>query len=151
MYKASELYLIQDKSPEHNETWKFLNRRLSEAIQLHDVLLKSDLASQGAKDTVAAAFITVNYFYGDKGICLLFSLVLGEEYLRAQLEQIVFELEKFDGQGTIRFFLVKIIVTLSIFKFITYLLFVNKELLSRMSFIVSHNNQIIHHLETLTE
>lgn len=60
MYKASELYLIQDNSPEHKETWTFLNRRLTEAIQLHDMLLKSDLASQGAKDTVAAAFITVS-------------------------------------------------------------------------------------------
>lgn len=60
VYKASELYLIQDNSLEHKETWNFLNRRLSEAIQLHDILLKSDLAGQGAKDTVAAAFITVS-------------------------------------------------------------------------------------------
>lgn len=60
VYKASELYLIQDNSQEHKETWKFLNRRLNEAIQLHDMLLTSDLASQGAKDTVAAAFITVS-------------------------------------------------------------------------------------------
>lgn len=86
VYKASELYLIQDNSPEHKETWTFLNRRLTEAIQLHDMLLKSDLASQGAKDTVAAAFITVSGAI----ILVVFDGCLfnfpGEEYFGIKLE-----------------------------------------------------------------
>lgn len=60
VYKATELYLIQDNSPDSTETWNFLNRRLTEAIQLHEFLTKSELTSQGAKDTVTAAFITVS-------------------------------------------------------------------------------------------
>lgn len=60
VYKATELYLIQDSSVENVETWKFLNRRLSEAIQVHDLLLQSEMAGKVAKDTVSAAFTTVN-------------------------------------------------------------------------------------------
>lgn len=60
VYKASELYLIQDKSQDHVQTWKFLNRRLIEAVQLYDLISKSDVATQGAKDAAASAFVTVN-------------------------------------------------------------------------------------------
>lgn len=59
MYKATELYMIQDKSKEFNDTWTFLNRRLKEAVQLHDLLSKSEATSQTAKDTVQSVFITV--------------------------------------------------------------------------------------------
>ncbi|XP_049819756.1 ubiquinone biosynthesis protein COQ9, mitochondrial isoform X1 [Aethina tumida] len=64
VYKATELYLIQDKSKDHEETWKFLNRRLIEAVQLHDLISKSDVASQGAKDVAASAFVTARNILG---------------------------------------------------------------------------------------
>lgn len=84
------MYLIQDNSPEHKETWTFLNRRLTEAIQLHDILLKSDLANQGAKDTVAAAFVTVSVkFFCVEKQRFQFE-VLGKEYFGTKLEQVVF-------------------------------------------------------------
>ena len=60
VYKATELYLIQDTSAEYEATWKFLNRRLSEAVQIHEILCKSDLGSIGPKDAVTSAFVTVN-------------------------------------------------------------------------------------------
>lgn len=54
--------MIQDKSDEFQETWSFLNRRLIEAVQLHDLLSKSEVTSQTAKDTVQSVFVTVNIF-----------------------------------------------------------------------------------------
>nr|CAI5864879.1 unnamed protein product [Callosobruchus analis] len=59
VYKASELYMIQDKSNEFQDTWNFLNRRLVEAVQLHDIISKSEGTSQAAKDTIQSVFITV--------------------------------------------------------------------------------------------
>lgn len=60
VYKATELYLIQDSSPDNEKTWTFLNRRLTEMVQLHDVLCSSEIASKGAKDAILATFITVS-------------------------------------------------------------------------------------------
>ncbi|KAJ8965501.1 hypothetical protein NQ314_004089 [Rhamnusium bicolor] len=61
VYKATELYMIQDKSQKYEATWTFLNRRLIEAVQLHDLLNKSDVKNQTAKDTAQAVFVTVSY------------------------------------------------------------------------------------------
>lgn len=52
--------MIQDKSNEFQDTWTFLNRRLVEAVQLHDLLSKSEVTSQSAKDTVQSVFVTVS-------------------------------------------------------------------------------------------
>ena len=30
IYKSTELYLLQDKSPDYQDTWHFLNRRISD-------------------------------------------------------------------------------------------------------------------------
>lgn len=54
--------MIQDKSNEFRDTWTFLNRRLIEAVQLHDLLSKSEVTSQSAKDTVQSVFVTVRFF-----------------------------------------------------------------------------------------
>lgn len=59
VYKATELYMIQDRSSENVETWKFLKRRLTEAIKIHDLLNQTDLIPHGAKDGIMSAFITV--------------------------------------------------------------------------------------------
>ncbi|KAL1517725.1 hypothetical protein ABEB36_001456 [Hypothenemus hampei] len=61
VYKATELYLIQDKSPEQKASWEFLKKRVEEAVQLHEILVKSDIASQGAKDVAKSAFSTVRF------------------------------------------------------------------------------------------
>ncbi|CAG9840639.1 unnamed protein product [Diabrotica balteata] len=64
VYKASELYMIQDKSEEFKNTWVFLNKRLLEAVQLQDLLLKSENGTQMAKDTVQSVFITARNILG---------------------------------------------------------------------------------------
>lgn len=55
--------MMQDKSNEFQDTWTFLNRRLVEAVQLHDLLSKSDVTSQSAKDTAQSVFVTVRAFF----------------------------------------------------------------------------------------
>lgn len=69
VYKATELYLIQDKSAGNQDTWNFLKRRMEEAVQLHDIISKSDIASQSAKDVAKSAFVTVSN-YCSKSSCL---------------------------------------------------------------------------------
>lgn len=58
IYKGTELYMIQDKSCDFLETWKFLNNRLTEAIQLQNLLLQSNTGSKRGTDTLSSAFIT---------------------------------------------------------------------------------------------
>lgn len=64
VYKATELYMIQDKSTEFQDTWIFLNKRLHEAVQLQDLLIKSESGTQMAKDTVQSVFITARNILG---------------------------------------------------------------------------------------
>lgn len=55
--------MIQDNSKEFHGTWSFLNRRLGEAVQLHDILIKSEVTSQTAKDTAQSVFVTVIFHF----------------------------------------------------------------------------------------
>ncbi|CAG9763394.1 unnamed protein product [Ceutorhynchus assimilis] len=64
VYKATELYMIQDKSPEQKDTWAFLNRRMDEAMQLQEIISKSEIAGQGAKDVAKSAFVTARNILG---------------------------------------------------------------------------------------
>ena len=52
--------MIQDKSTDFQETWKFLDRRLVEAIQIQHIISSGSEASNVAKDVVSAAFSTVS-------------------------------------------------------------------------------------------
>jgi len=64
VFKATELYLIQDTSPNHEKTWTFLNNRLAELMQVNDLLNKSDITGIPASDTVTSAFITARNILG---------------------------------------------------------------------------------------
>lgn len=64
IYKASELYLIQDSSPEQVKTFEFLNKRLSEAVVLHDLICKKESTNPGAKDSIVSAFVTARNILG---------------------------------------------------------------------------------------
>lgn len=65
IYKTTELYMLQDTSEDHKETWLFLDRRIKDALQIHTVLSKSsimpsaDEALTRASETAAAVFVTV--------------------------------------------------------------------------------------------
>jgi hypothetical protein len=59
----TELYMIQDKSADFEETWNFLARRIEDVSHLHSYLHQSGDISQVAKEAVAAAFITVRQYF----------------------------------------------------------------------------------------
>lgn len=64
IYKMTELYMIQDKSANFQETWHFLGRRIEDVSQLHNYLHQSGEVSQVAKEGVTAAFITARNILG---------------------------------------------------------------------------------------
>ncbi|BES96176.1 ubiquinone biosynthesis protein COQ9 [Nesidiocoris tenuis] len=64
IYKTTELYLLQDSSADNVETWRFLERRMDEAQQMHRILLQTEQASQFAKEFTSATFITARNILG---------------------------------------------------------------------------------------
>lgn len=70
IYKTTELYMLQDTSEDHKETWLFLDRRIKDALQIHTVLSKSsimpsaDEALTRASETAAAVFVTARNILG---------------------------------------------------------------------------------------
>ncbi|XP_022185053.2 ubiquinone biosynthesis protein COQ9, mitochondrial isoform X2 [Nilaparvata lugens] len=64
IYKMTELYMIQDGSHDHQNTWQFLHKRLDEASQINSFLVKGESATQFAKDIAAATFITARNILG---------------------------------------------------------------------------------------
>ncbi|XP_055603723.1 ubiquinone biosynthesis protein COQ9, mitochondrial-like isoform X2 [Uranotaenia lowii] len=64
IYKATELYMMQDSSPDFEKTWKFLERRMEEATLVHDFLLKSEDATMHLQNAVGSAFSTARNILG---------------------------------------------------------------------------------------
>ncbi|XP_011066775.1 PREDICTED: ubiquinone biosynthesis protein COQ9, mitochondrial [Acromyrmex echinatior] len=63
IYKATELYMLQDTSEDHKETWLFLERRLKDILQIQTMLsnsVKPDEALNRVTETASAVFITVD-------------------------------------------------------------------------------------------
>lgn len=59
IYKVTELYMLQDKSPDYEETWKFLKKQLDDASAVYSCVLQSEQASQLTKEISLATFTTV--------------------------------------------------------------------------------------------
>lgn len=70
IYKTTELYLLQDSSEDHKQTWKFLERRIEDAVQLRRVLSipgdmpPPDQALSKASEAASAAFTTARNILG---------------------------------------------------------------------------------------
>jgi len=64
VYKATELYMLQDKSHEYNQTWDFLRRRMDELSQLKSFISQSEQASQVAQSIAIATFTTARNILG---------------------------------------------------------------------------------------
>ncbi|CRK88347.1 CLUMA_CG002125, isoform A [Clunio marinus] len=64
IYKATELYMLQDSSPQYESTWKFLQRRIADASLVHDVLIQSEGATQHLTQAVTSAFTTARNILG---------------------------------------------------------------------------------------
>lgn len=62
LYKATELYLVQDKSADHQQTWDFLSRRIVELFQMHDLLKGTENLGSKSAETFSSAFSTVSVF-----------------------------------------------------------------------------------------
>nr|CAD7411344.1 unnamed protein product [Timema poppensis] len=64
IYKMTELCLIQDKSEDYQNTWRFLDRRIKDVTHLHGYLHQSEEFSQVAKEAVTATFVTARNILG---------------------------------------------------------------------------------------
>lgn len=60
MYKATELHLIQDTTPDYESTWKFLNRNVEELRKLQQDIHEKGKIVELSQDVLASAFITVS-------------------------------------------------------------------------------------------
>lgn len=59
IYKVTELYMLQDKSPDYEQTWSFLKKQLDDAAAVYSCIQKSEQASQLTKEISIATFKTV--------------------------------------------------------------------------------------------
>uniref|UniRef100_A0A1B0GC63 non-specific serine/threonine protein kinase n=1 Tax=Glossina morsitans morsitans TaxID=37546 RepID=A0A1B0GC63_GLOMM len=83
--KMTELYMLQDKSPQHNNTWVFLENRMDEFGQLQTIFSQTEDVTQTFQNSLNSAFITNNEtlaFYlklyeMEEGICDGTELELG--------------------------------------------------------------------------
>ncbi|XP_032669585.1 ubiquinone biosynthesis protein COQ9, mitochondrial-like isoform X3 [Odontomachus brunneus] len=70
IYKTTELYMLQDISEDHKETWLFLDRRIEQALQIYDTFCTpADIASPDqtmnrVTETATAVFITARNILG---------------------------------------------------------------------------------------
>lgn len=69
IYKITELYMLQDTSEDHKETWLFLDRRIKDALQVYAVLSSSakpspDEALSRVTETATAVFVTARNILG---------------------------------------------------------------------------------------
>lgn len=59
--KMTELYMLQDESPQHSKTWEFLHDRMDEAVQLQMVLQQTEDVKHNFQRSFNSAFITVSF------------------------------------------------------------------------------------------
>ncbi|XP_011646126.1 ubiquinone biosynthesis protein COQ9, mitochondrial [Pogonomyrmex barbatus] len=67
IYKTTELYMLQDTSEDHRETWLFLERLINDAVQIQTALFisaKPDETLNRVTETATAAFITARNILG---------------------------------------------------------------------------------------
>ncbi|XP_065212121.1 ubiquinone biosynthesis protein COQ9, mitochondrial-like isoform X2 [Planococcus citri] len=64
IYKVTELYMLQDKSPDYENTWKFLKTQLDDATALYSCIQQSEQASQLTKEISQATFTTARNILG---------------------------------------------------------------------------------------
>ncbi|XP_011144312.1 ubiquinone biosynthesis protein COQ9, mitochondrial isoform X3 [Harpegnathos saltator] len=70
IYKTTELYMLQDISEDHKETWLFLDRRIKDALQIYAIVSNStdktlpDQTLNRATEAATAVFITARNILG---------------------------------------------------------------------------------------
>lgn len=64
IYKMTELYMLQDTSPDHAKTWAFLEHRIKEGSKMDSLLLKSEDATAQLQSAVSSVFSTARNILG---------------------------------------------------------------------------------------
>jgi len=64
LYGATELYMVSDRSPDFEETWGFLDRRMSDIGTLITAKKSLEKAGSDAGELLSAAFTTVRNMSG---------------------------------------------------------------------------------------
>ncbi|XP_063698437.1 ubiquinone biosynthesis protein COQ9, mitochondrial [Culicoides brevitarsis] len=64
IYKATEFFMLQDKSPDHQKTWNFLEHRISDASKMQDFLKHSEGLTKGIQQTGKSIFDTARNILG---------------------------------------------------------------------------------------
>ncbi|XP_030386034.1 ubiquinone biosynthesis protein COQ9, mitochondrial isoform X2 [Scaptodrosophila lebanonensis] len=62
--KMTELYMLQDTSPSHTNTWEFLKNRMDEAVQLQMMLAQTEGMTHTFQRSFNSAFITARNILG---------------------------------------------------------------------------------------
>ncbi|XP_055838685.1 ubiquinone biosynthesis protein COQ9, mitochondrial [Episyrphus balteatus] len=64
IFKMVEVFMLQDKSPEHQETWTFLKNRMEEAAQIQMVLSQTGDMTHNFQRSFNSAFVTARNILG---------------------------------------------------------------------------------------
>lgn len=64
IYKMTELYMLQDSSPDYAKTWTFLEHRIKEGSKMDSLLLKSEDATAQLQSAVSSVFSTARNILG---------------------------------------------------------------------------------------
>lgn len=64
IYKMTELYMLQDTSPDYAKTWTFLEHRIKEGSKMDSLLLKSEDATAQLQSAVSSVFSTARNILG---------------------------------------------------------------------------------------
>lgn len=62
--KMTEIYMLQDSSVDHSSTWKFLEKRIEEAMVLQDMLIPSADSTSHVQQALGNAFTTARNILG---------------------------------------------------------------------------------------
>lgn len=87
IYKMTELYMLQDKSKDHEDTWEFLHRRIEDGVHLQEVLNTSEESTRNVAHAVGSAFETVSILFTLHGqqnsvVNKFLFFFLGKKYFR---------------------------------------------------------------------
>lgn len=58
----TEVFMLNDKSPDHKNTWEFLARRMEDGVHIQEFLGKSDVRTKNVGRVLGSAFETVRTF-----------------------------------------------------------------------------------------
>ncbi|XP_075167234.1 ubiquinone biosynthesis protein COQ9, mitochondrial [Haematobia irritans] len=62
--KMTELYMLQDNSPDHSKTWEFLLNRMDDAVHLQSTFMKMEGITTEVRKSFTSTFITARNILG---------------------------------------------------------------------------------------